>query len=269
MSKNITFPDFFRFTPPLAALNGGAQGNYKNYAFLSRPKFLKLPTEQKPNNVNHMQIVQRRNYSIASIRNTIPWLFVPRVASSSYLRHFLLAGIGGTLLAALSPISLDLNKNKEMVKRRLEHFRMAIKTDIRGDGNCQFRSIADQVYNDQERYTDVRKAIVDWLSNNKDFYVDDENTTKLCDFLIDTPWTNYINKMSSDGTWGDQLTLTAAAEVYQSNIWVLSSVAALKPEDAVTLTYPKKLRQESLQDKAKTLYLLNWFEYHYESLKPA
>jgi len=211
------------------------------------------------------QIVQRRNSSFS----TIKYLFLPKVAFSRWMRHFLLAGIGGTLMMALSPFSRNPNRDKELVAKRLNHFKMTIKSDIEGDGNCQFRSIADQVYNNQERYKDVRKDIVDWLAKNKDFYIDDENTTKISDFMIDLPWTNYITKMSNDGTWGDQLTLTAAAEVYQSNIWVLSSINSSKPEDAVTLTFPKTLRQQSLQDKAKTLYLLNWFEFHYESLKPA
>jgi hypothetical protein len=63
----------------------------------------------------------------------------------------------------------------------------------------------------------VRQAVVKWLAENKDFAIDSDGT-KICDFMIDMPWQTYVKRMSRNGTWGDQFTLIAAAEVYGVSI---------------------------------------------------
>ena len=66
---------------------------------------------------------------------------------------------------------------------------------MKGDGNCLFRSIADQVEGNQERYAFYRAEAVKAIQENKEYYkmfMDDETED------ID----EYIEDMSKDATWG-------------------------------------------------------------------
>lgn len=78
-----------------------------------------------------------------------------------------------------------------------------IEKDIKGDGNCLFRSLADQFYGDSERHEELRKQVVDHMVQNcdlyKDFITDDESFEK------------YAKRMENDGVYGTNLELVAAS----------------------------------------------------------
>lgn len=67
--------------------------------------------------------------------------------------------------------------------------------EIRGDGNCLFRSIADQLEGDEDEHEKYRAKTIEYIKKNKDHYrmfLDDE--TEDMD--------EYIEGMSEDATWG-------------------------------------------------------------------
>ena len=81
---------------------------------------------------------------------------------------------------------------------------------IIGDGNCQFRCIAKCVYSDSDdRHPEVRKVVMDYMEGHADdfrgFVEDNED------------WSSYTQRMREDKTFGDHLTLVAAARVYNVN----------------------------------------------------
>lgn len=41
-----------------------------------------------------------------------------------------------------------------------------------GDGNCLFRSISDQLYGNQEHFSEIRKVCMDYITYEKDFFSD-------------------------------------------------------------------------------------------------
>lgn len=53
---------------------------------------------------------------------------------------------------------------------------------IEGDGNCMFRSIADQFTNEPERHAEFRRRIVNYIRANRDYFAmfmeDDETIDK-------------------------------------------------------------------------------------------
>jgi len=100
---------------------------------------------------------------------------------------------------------IDLAKFKVMLAGK--KLRLA---NVRGDGNCFFRAIADQLYGSEFRHNKLRKDVVDHLKANKEEYrLFMEN-----DIKID----KYIRLMSRDGQWGGQLEMSILAKIHKFNI---------------------------------------------------
>merc|ERR1711862_608615 len=82
------------------------------------------------------------------------------------------------------------------------------------DGNCQFRSIAHQLYGDANRYHDrVRQSVVKYMKTHASEF----------ECYFDGGYNQYLKNMRCSGTWGDELTLRAASNNFNCNIHVISS----------------------------------------------
>ncbi|CAM9636925.1 unnamed protein product [Choristocarpus tenellus] len=83
---------------------------------------------------------------------------------------------------------------------------------ITGDGNCLFRSIADQLEGKQHEHVDVRQKIMDYMEKNRDTfepYMED-----------DEPFDAYIKRLRRNGEWGGHQELFAASQLLKVNILV-------------------------------------------------
>lgn len=89
--------------------------------------------------------------------------------------------------------------------------------EMAADGNCLFRSLSDQLYNDfGDHHVDVRDDVVDYMEQHKDDFVvflvlDDKD----CNDEDATDFESYCNDMRNDGTWGGNLELVAASKFYR------------------------------------------------------
>ena len=142
------------------------------------------------------------------------------------------------------------SRNVEDMKleQRLRAFGVTEKK-IKGDGNCQFRSISDQLFGTPERYEEVRKMVVDQLRTKREEY----------EAFVPDDYEDYVNNMAMDGEWGDHLTLKAASDVYGRRMCILSS-------------YEKNFLIEITPLEVKhprVLWLSFWAEVHYNSIYPA
>ena len=89
-----------------------------------------------------------------------------------------------------------------------------VETQIEADGNCQFRALADQLFDgDQERYAECRAAAISQLRSEPDRYRE----------FITEDWETYVSKMENDREWGDNITLQAAAHHYKVTVHVYSA----------------------------------------------
>ena len=102
---------------------------------------------------------------------------------------------------------------RQLLRRRLDGLGLR-ENEVDGDGNCQFRAIADQLYGSPDRYAEVRAKIVEHLRSNVPLY---------SGFVHDIQYDAYIENMGLDGNWGDHLTLIAASNVYDLEIRVYTS----------------------------------------------
>ena len=131
---------------------------------------------------------------------------------------------------------------------RLKHYGLREKK-VDGDGNCQFRSLSDQLFGTTDRHPEVRRMAISQLRSKRELY----------DPYVPEDYEDYVAKMAKDGEWGDHVTLQAAADVYGRRICVLSSyktsfIIDIKPQDT---KHPR------------VLWLSFWAEVHYNSLYPS
>ena len=90
--------------------------------------------------------------------------------------------------------------------------------EMEGDGNCQFRALADQLFGDQKHHAITRQAAVDHMRRHADFFgMYFEDTSEL---------NAYLKEMGRSRTWGDELTLRAAVEAYGCCAHVITSEPA-------------------------------------------
>ncbi|XP_010558165.1 PREDICTED: OTU domain-containing protein DDB_G0284757 isoform X2 [Tarenaya hassleriana] len=117
---------------------------------------------------------------------------------------------------------------------------------VQGDGNCQFRALSDQLYNNPERHEQVRHEIVNQL----------ESCRKSYEGYVPMDYSEYLKKMSRSGEWGDHVTLQAAADTYRVRILVVTSY-----KDTCYIEILPTSR-----DYKRSIFLSFWAEVHYNSI---
>lgn len=80
------------------------------------------------------------------------------------------------------------------------------------DGNCMFAAIVDQLeLNNDYSFSpkSLRQACVEHLRSNPN----SEDGTHFEMFMDGESWSDYLNRMSQEGQWGDHLVLQALSQV--------------------------------------------------------
>ncbi|XP_020269452.1 OTU domain-containing protein DDB_G0284757 isoform X2 [Asparagus officinalis] len=89
----------------------------------------------------------------------------------------------------------------ERLTERLATYGLA-ELQVEGDGNCQFRALADQLFRNPDYHKHVRKAVIKQLKHFQEFY----------ESYVPMNYKSYLKNMKRSGEWGDHLTLQAAAD---------------------------------------------------------
>ena len=104
-----------------------------------------------------------------------------------------------------------------------------------GDGNCQFGALCFWLNRlSIHRSTEtVREEIIKYLTNNPN-----NSEGMPLELFVATPWTEYLHSMAMNGTYGDQITLQAAADLYNIEIVVVSTLgpdatAVISPSSSI------------------------------------
>ena len=102
----------------------------------------------------------------------------------------------------------------KLLRQRAAHVKVKV-VHMEDDGNCQFRSLAQELYGDQKYHGTVRERVVARLTSHSleySFYIGD-----------DDEWRRYLAKMATSRTWGDELTLRAACDEYGVVVHVVTT----------------------------------------------
>ncbi|KAK3260181.1 hypothetical protein CYMTET_30847 [Cymbomonas tetramitiformis] len=100
-------------------------------------------------------------------------------------------------LSAIAPSPPTLDPGRSRLSERLKFYGLE-ELEIRGDGNCQFRALSDQLYRNPEYHASVRQRVCQQLASEMARY---------SSYVVDTEYSAYVQKMGQDGEWGDAITL--------------------------------------------------------------
>ena len=104
---------------------------------------------------------------------------------------------------------------KALLGQRLAFLALRM-VEMEDDGNCQFRALAQQVFGDDVKYhAGVRKAIVERMRADEAFFGAMFDGADELDA--------YLATMAMPRTWGDELTLRAAADAFGVSVHVITS----------------------------------------------
>mmetsp|Transcript_79766 Transcript_79766/g.222028 ORF Transcript_79766/g.222028 Transcript_79766/m.222028 type:complete len:180 (-) Transcript_79766:86-625(-) len=117
---------------------------------------------------------------------------------------------------------------------------------VAADGNCQFRALADQLYGSEEHHAQMRSQVCAQLRACPDRYAG----------FVPERFEGYVARMERDGTWGDHVTLQAAADALGVKINVFTDYLT----DGFIEVAPRELKAK------KVLRLTFWHEVHYNSV---
>eukprot|EP00667_Euglena_gracilis_P019074 EG_transcript_20378 len=127
---------------------------------------------------------------------------------------------------------------------------------VEGDGNCQFRALADQLWRRQDSHREVRRLVAARLRFHPEQYAP---------FVISEDYDAYVARMAKEGEWGDHVTLQAAADVFGVEIVLVTSFA-----DERSIISIKPLDWEGKDPDSsrvvQTLHLSFYAEIHYNSI---
>jgi hypothetical protein len=157
-----------------------------------------------------------------------------------------------SVVRAQPPTSTLANLDHQKLDKRLEHYGLK-EFIVKGDGNCQFRAISDQLYNDQSHHASVRATTIAQMRNNRDRYA----------AFVEAPenggFDAYLRDMSRDSAWGDHVTLQAAADAFGVPMCVITSYK----DNFVIEIQPDRVKRND-----RALWISFWSEVHYNSLYP-
>jgi hypothetical protein len=148
------------------------------------------------------------------------------------------------------PRSDEVDAAAKVLRQALRNFGLR-ERKIAGDGNCQFRAVADQLFGSQDQHGAVRDCALEQMRARPDVYQG---------FAVGESFDEYLKRMASAGSWGDNLSLQAIADSYQIVINLITSFAAAKN---LVVISPNRC------DPVGEIWLGFYAEFHYVSIEHA
>ena len=181
----------------------------------------------------------KKNHDIYKVRFVPPnsneqieeWISVENIASIRKRQ----TGNTGKKKQALrelrKKLMIPLTACDRFLERDFPHMSIILMHNPPGNGNCQFGALCFWlnrlgIHRSPEK---VREEIVQYLENNP---TDTEGFP--LELYAGVPWSQYLQSMAIDGTYGDQITLQAAADLYNIEVLVVSTLG----HNATTLISP-------------------------------
>ncbi|EHB06384.1 OTU domain-containing protein 5 [Heterocephalus glaber] len=105
-------------------------------------------------------------------------------------------------IEAMDPVTVK--QQEHWFEKALRDKKAFTIKQMKEDGACLFRAVADQVYGDQDMHEVVRKHCMDYLMKNADYYSN----------YVTEDFTTYINRKRKNNCHGNHIEMQAMAEMY-------------------------------------------------------
>ena len=125
-----------------------------------------------------------------------------------------------------------------------------VPVEVGGQGNCFFHVISHQLFDDPKHHFYIRAAGVNYLRQNPERFIESN---------LDQSWIEYLENMSRQGTWADNLIIQAVADALNLKIIIIESDPSFADFNIIEATNP---HQECV-----TVYVGYIGEVHYVSTK--
>uniref|UniRef100_A0A915K4L6 ubiquitinyl hydrolase 1 n=1 Tax=Romanomermis culicivorax TaxID=13658 RepID=A0A915K4L6_ROMCU len=122
---------------------------------------------------------------------------------------------------------------------------------MKEDGACLFRSVADQIYGDQEMHGVVRKLCMDYMAKNADHF----------SAFVTEDFSTYIDRKRMESAHGNHAEIQALAEMFNRPIevyrysmdpintfYTMNSSPRSEPSAPIRVTYHRNMHYNSLVD---------------------
>ncbi|GFR45230.1 hypothetical protein Agub_g6628, partial [Astrephomene gubernaculifera] len=136
--------------------------------------------------------------------------------------------------------------HEQRLRERLERLQLEMLI-VAGDGNCQFRSISNELYGSQAHHAIIRRHAVEHIAARREVF----------ECFLGEDFDDYVQQMGRSGTWGDELTLRAVCDSYGIIVHVVTS-----DEGNWYLTYMPECRKLD-----REIFLTYIAPIHYNSIK--
>ncbi|KAF1846798.1 cysteine proteinase [Cucurbitaria berberidis CBS 394.84] len=157
--------------------------------------------------------------------------------------------------------------------------------EIRGDGNCLFNALSDQLYGHQEMHEVLRTATIEHMRDNSDFYRQymavnnvrrnpKRKTTSALPTRIDTSYyteeqlqhqfEDHVEKMGQPGEWADNMEVSAFASALNVHVrlWQADYTYLFSPR-----IYYIPHDDSTAEDDRQTLHIAYHSWEHYSSVR--
>ena len=140
--------------------------------------------------------------------------------------------------------------SNDLLEQRLSFLGCRSVTSV-GDGNCQFRSCALNLFGSERFHMLVRREAVAQMQRQREVYAQFFESPQLLD--------RYLRDMNRKGTWGDELSLRAIADAFCCSIHLITSTPS-----SWYLRYDPERGGEKVQPK-RHLFLTYISPIHYNA----
>ncbi|CUI14536.1 OTU-like cysteine protease, putative [Bodo saltans] len=112
----------------------------------------------------------------------------------------------------------DIVKGERRLRHRVEKQLHAFMRVQVGDGSCLFRAISDELFGQPLLHQVVRHLICSYMASPE------ARGGYSLYFESDSVYDGYLQRLAQEGTWGDELCIHAASQLFHTTITVISSM---------------------------------------------
>lgn len=122
---------------------------------------------------------------------------------------------------------------------------------VLADGNCQFRALSQQLYGHEDQHGHIRARMVEQLKSTPSRYGD----------FVHEPFGEYVERVSRNGEWGDNVTLQATSDMLGVDIHVLTDQPGAEHIEL-------HATEQGTASGPESLWLSFLSEVHYDAVEP-